>query len=185
MKPLNPVLRLVVFVGCIFVLFNGGRLSVVRANDCSSYNGGSFSESCPSDCTTSQYTNYSYGGSGIYGIIPVDIPCSPGTCSQPSDAVQAPQQDCSNCCWANGDICYSGGTQECCCYPAQCSIVGNRGICCVPDTQLCNYPNDCCSGVCTDGICGSSCSDLGGPCTTDFDCCQGFCDSFSNTCQDS
>lgn len=185
MKPIYLGLRLIVFAGCMVALVRAPGIPAVRANDCSGYSGGSFQESCPSECTSSSYTNYYYGGSGIYSIIPVNSPCSPSTCSQPGDAIQQPNQDCSNCCWNNGDICYSGGITECCCYPAICSVVGSRGICCVPDGGLCNYGNDCCSGVCSDGICGTGCSFLGDQCSQDSDCCQGFCDPFSKTCQDS
>lgn len=186
MKPTYTILRLLLFAGCLAVLVRSPRLPVALATNCSDYSGGYFQEACPSGCTSSTFTNYSYGGSGIYSISPPNSPpCSPSTCSQPGDAVQVPQQDCSNCCLANGQICYSGGITECCCWPSVCSITGSSGVCCAPDGELCNFDNDCCSGVCTDGICGTGgCTGyIGDPCTVQSDCCEGFCSSYSYTCE--
>lgn len=158
MKPPYLLLRLFVLAGCIFTLVKSPRLPVVHATNCTNYPGGSFQEDCPSGCTSSTFTNYPYGGSGIYPIYQNPSPCLPGTCLQPGDAVQQPVQDCTNCCLHLAQTCYSGGISECCCgAPNVICDAGGTNKCCVPDYGFCESTFECCHSACVNMMCGGSC----------------------------
>lgn len=171
MKRVCVLLRLFAFAGCLVVLVRSPRLPVVRAYACGTFSNQSVQDDCPAGCTSPKYTTWNYLGSGVFAASPNSSPCTPSTCGQPAGAYNQPQQDCLECGIALGDICYSGGTQECCDegYDGiQCNIVGGIGSCCIGDGYHCTYSSDCCNTPCTGGTC-RSCGYLSQP------CCSGSC----------
>jgi hypothetical protein len=46
---------------------------------------------------------------------------------------------------------------------------------CTPDGGFCSFGGQCCTGVCSNGICGKPCTADGGFCTSGAQCCGGTC----------
>jgi hypothetical protein len=54
-------------------------------------------------------------------------------------------------------------------------VLLDGGTLCAPNGASCTFSNDCCSSICTNGVCGTPtvCQPLGGVCTASADCCSG------------
>jgi hypothetical protein len=119
-----------------------------------------------------------------------DAECCGAVCG--ADAVCGPDPACSH------DECTPGGplapscsscTELVCSVDPQCCMIQwsdacvaeAQGFCgipcgqCQPDGVGCSSPEQCCSGVCGDGVCGGGCLPDGNLCMADFQCCSFVC----------
>jgi hypothetical protein len=86
-----------------------------------------------------------------------------------------------SCCAKRGRLCNG---EETCCPPERClPVVGEKdvftcgGVVCAEVDDVCSTPNDCCTGLCADGVCvkdcvadNERCEDVGDCCTPDAEC---------------
>ncbi len=112
---------------------------------------------------------------------PVGAPCEPGAGSTCCAGTE---------CLATGEIGFACQTR-----PPPTSTDGGTGTpdagpVCRANEASCTSPSQCCSGICTGGVCKAPalCQPQGGACTSGTDCCQGLlCDvpsgSTTGTCQ--
>jgi len=80
-----------------------------------------------------------------------------------------------------------------CCQKHTAVVNGETQCACQPDTQPCTLTIECCSGICTNGVCGTpnpspppppppTCTPLGSACTPTSVCCAGTCESGPDVC---
>jgi hypothetical protein len=86
-------------------------------------------------------------------------------------------------CAVEGDSCQNGS--DCCSGVCTNNVCG--ALVCIPDGQPCAFTDQCCNGVCVPDVngnlvCNPNCVPDLGACTTDADCCGGYCDIQTQTC---
>lgn len=190
MKTSRTLLRILVLVACLpLVVKKAGLVTVGAATSaCTNYRNPSF-PNCPSGCTSPNYVTYGdIGGIGFYNATQTMTPCSPPTCTQPTQPPLAwtlAQLTCSDCCWDYGSVCGSTVCGDPCCSPYSCPSGG--GECCEANGIPCSSGNGslCCTGLCgTKNIC--CVSGVGGYCQGPNDCCDAhtLCGDNSTCCLD-
>jgi hypothetical protein len=70
-------------------------------------------------------------------------------------------------------------TGACLCADPLCDSPATCG--CVASGVSCTKASACCSGSCTNGLCGGACLASGAGCTGDSDCCSGACGGLNGT----
>ena len=85
-------------------------------------------------------------------------------------------------CIADGNSCpqhhgmKARGGRSCC--SNLCDQTTQLCVSCIPNGDFCSVPDQCCTATCNANKCCSS--GLGGPCSSNADCCAGLC--MSGTC---
>jgi Mg-chelatase subunit ChlD len=82
-----------------------------------------------------------------------------------NDCDQQVDEGCENC---SPEIC-DGQDNDC------DGIVDNGCPECTQYEEACSTDEECCSGVCREGICQAACADVGAACREDSDCCNSAC----------
>jgi len=178
MRRVTFLLRIWVIAGAALLLLQTpkGDRGYAEYSPGSCINYATPTQTCPSGCTISSFTQYTLAsGNGIYYLkVKSTTPCGSAktgeTCTNPTQYTNV--WDFQDCCAQLGFDCTGVGYSylNCCNAGAVCM----SGTCCIPDTWSgCEKDSDCCSGgPCTNGTCqGSDCGVTGDDCDSQNPCC--------------